>query len=464
MFAPRLPRLALVVVLSLLALTARPVDAQTPVLAPQERLCDPSFEDCRADILTYIQQETVAIDMAYWMMTDARYANALVAAWNRGVRIRLLMDPRCAPSHPACVAQNDQLRAAGIPMRQRQESGILHWKAVIFAGQGQVEFAGTNYAPFEMTPEIPFVNYTDEIVAFTKDPSLVQSFMTKFDDMWTSETEFADHANVTRPLLRSFPVSPIDPELNFPPDESFRTRSVAAYDAEPKQIDVVMFRITDGAHPDAMLRALARGVPVRLITDETEYRNRSRLMDAYYVDLMHANGVTVRFDAHHGINHQKSVALHGTGMSIIGSSNWTDASDASQREHNYFTVKPWIHEWLTAQFERKWNNGSGFAETKPFVPLPPDEPVYNAPANGTSGMPVEGAAISWGAGPWAHKYDIYFGTSPNPPLLHADRQLGPSQSSSDNRVMGLPVLQPGTTYYWKVVSKTMANVTATGPT
>ena len=465
MFTLRPFRLVFIVAASLLALTTvRPLQAQVPALAPQERLCDPAFEDCRADILAYIQQETVAIDMAYWMMTDARYSNALVAAWARGVKIRLLMDPRCAPAHPACVAQNDQLRAAGIPMRNRQTGSILHWKAVIFVGQGQVEFAGTNYAPFEMTPETPWVNYTDEIVAFTKDPSLVQSFMTKFDDMWTSETEFADYANVTRPLTRSFPVSPIDPELNFPPDESYGARAVAAYDAEQSAIDVVMFRTTDAAHPDAMVRAVRRGVPVRLIADETEYRNPARLMNAYYVDLMHANGVAVRFDAHLGINHQKSVVLHGTGLSIIGSSNWTEASDAAQREHNYFTVKPWIFSWVTAQFERKWTNGSGFPETKPFVPLPPDQPAPHAPAHGATGVPVTGAALTWAAGHWAHKYDIYFGTSANPPLLHADRQLGPSQSSTDYRVFALPTLEPGTTYYWKIVAKTMANVTAEGAT
>ena len=179
--------------------------------------------------------------------------------------------------------------------------------------------------------------------------------------------------------------------------------------------------------------------------------------------MMYANGVAVRFDGHLGINHEKAVALHGTGMAIMGSSNWTDASNASQREHNYFTVKPWIFNWLTAQVERKWNNLSGYAETKPFVPLPPDHPVNVSPANGAIDMPVNGAALSWGAGYRAHKYDIYFGTDPNPPLLYVDLPLGPSQSSSDYRVFGLPALQPGTTYYWKVVSKTMANRTADGP-
>src|SRR3954470_1005330 len=463
MTQPRLPRHLLVVVAALMLLmAARSGSAQTPRLASQERMCDPAFQDCRADVLTYIQQETVEIDMGFWMMGDARYSNALVNAWARGVKIRLLMDPTCVDQHPACVAQNDQLAAAGIPMRRRQASGILHWKAAIFVSQGQVEFAGANYTPFELTPEIPYVNYTDEVVAFTNDPALVHSFMTKFDDMWTSTTEFVNYANITAPLVRSFPVYPIDPELNFPPDEGYRDRAVAAYEAEPTKIDVQMFRITDGSHPDAMLRALARGVPVRLITDEIEYRNTLRLMDSYYVDLMWARGVDVRFDGHEGIDHEKAIALYGTGMSIVGSSNWTAASDASQREHNYFTVKPWVFSWLTAQFERKWNNLSGFAETKPFVPLPPDVPVYNSPANAAAGLAVDGVTLSWNAGYWAHNYDIYFGTNPNPPLLLADRNLGPSQSSTDYRVVGLPTLQPGTTYYWKVVSKTMANVTAGG--
>ncbi len=179
------------------------VSAQT--LPPQERLCDPTYEDCREQILQYIRQETVEIDMGFWMMTDARYANELVRAWGRGVKIRLLMNPRCGAAHSACNAQNDQLEAARIPMRNRLTSGILHWKVAIFAGQGQVQFAGANYAPFEMTPEQPFVNYTDEIVYFTNVPSIVHSFMTKFDDLWTSTTEFADYANVTGPLTTASP-------------------------------------------------------------------------------------------------------------------------------------------------------------------------------------------------------------------------------------------------------------------
>ena len=54
--------------------------------------------------------------------------------------------------------------------------------------------------------------------------------------------------------------------------------------------------------------------------------------------------------------HQKSVVLHGVDMAIFGSSNWTASSSDRQREHNYFTIKPWFVEWLKAQFVRKWDN------------------------------------------------------------------------------------------------------------
>jgi phosphatidylserine/phosphatidylglycerophosphate/cardiolipin synthase-like enzyme/regulation of enolase protein 1 (concanavalin A-like superfamily) len=451
---------AALVVLSWSLGAAAPAHAQK--LQPQERLCDPTFQDCRADILTYIQQETVEIDMAFWMMTDARYSNALVAASNRGVKIRLLMDPRCSDAHEKCAPQNDQLAAAGIPMRKRITSGILHWKMALFAGQGQLEFAGANYAPFELTPEIPYVNFTDEIVFYTNTPALVQSFMRKFDDLWVSTTEFGTYANITAPLARSFPTYAIDPQLNFPPDQSYRSRALAAYAGEQQAIDVLMFRITDEQHTNAMIAALGRHVPVRLITDEQEYRNPDRLWDSYNVDKMFNAGVQVRFDGHQGINHEKGILLRGTGMTIFGSSNWTSPSSDSQREHNMFTTQPWIFDWLEAQFNRKWSNTTGNQETKPFVPLPPDTPAYHLPANGATGVATSGVSLSWNSGLWAHKYDIYFGTTSNPPLLSANVPLGPTQFGTDYRTFALPTLQPGTTYFWKITSKTMALVPKDG--
>ena len=432
-------------------------------LAPQERLCDPSFENCRTDLITYINQERVGIDAAFWLMSDDRYVSAIIARWQAGVPVRLLVDPRCDENHVTCTAALDKLRTAGVPMRYRAVGGILHWKMMLFAGQGQLEFSGANYNSFEFVPVTPYVNYTDEIIYYTDDAPIVQSFMTKFDDLWTSTTEFKNYANITTPLVRNYDTFPISPDLNFPPDQSYRSRAVARYNAETQKIDVMMFRITDVAHTNAIVKAVQRGVPVRLITDESEYRNPDRLWDAYNVDIMYHAGVQVRLDAHQGIDHAKLVLLYQQAMSIFGSSNWTSPSSDSQREHNYFTTKAFIFNWAKAQFNRKWSNSAGFTETKAFVPLPPTAPSYKSPSNAATAVPTSGASLTWNGGLWAHVYDVYFGTTSNPPLVAQNLALGPSQTSTDNKTYSLPPLQSGTVYYWKIVSKTMAGVTAAGP-
>ncbi len=56
-----------VTTLTLILTMATPSSAQ---VAPADRLCDNSFEDCRATVLEMIRQETAGIDVSSWFMTD----------------------------------------------------------------------------------------------------------------------------------------------------------------------------------------------------------------------------------------------------------------------------------------------------------------------------------------------------------------------------------------------------------
>lgn len=431
--------------------------------AAQDVFCDPAYEDCRERILTLIRNERIGIDAAFWFMEDARYSNELIRAHQRGVLVRVLVDTSANNSTPLNAQRLGELQAAGILMRRRNASGILHWKMMLFEGQNTVQFSAANYSPWAFVPVTPYENYTDEVIYFTGQDSIVNSFRTKYDDLWTDTRFYRDYANISAPLTRRYQVFPIDPELNFPPFDSFRGRSVWHFDREQNGIDVIMYRITDRAHSDAMIRAVQRGVPVRLLTEPAQYRDPSRYWHSWNVDRMYIAGVQIRHRAHAGLLHQKSVLLRSQGMTIFGSSNWTSPSSDTQEEHNYFTVKPNFYAWFSNQFERKWSNGAGYAESQPFLPLPPDDPFNVAPANGSVEQPLEQVTLTFNGGIWAHHYDIYFGTTPNPPLLAADQSLGPSVNTSDDRTFVVSGLQPGTTYYWRIVGKTMARRTASGP-
>jgi hypothetical protein len=444
----------------------------------QERLCDPAFEDCRTPLWQLIDAETVGIDVAFWFMQDSSYATKLVNKFKAGVPVRVLVDPRANPTYAGNDAVLEQLKAAGIPMRYKAGDGILHWKMMLFVGQNKLEFSGANYSSNFFVPDAPNSNYFDEAIYFTNDPALIQSFKTKYDDVWTNTVQYANFANINGPLTRKYPTSVINPELNFPPSldssQDFFVRTEQNLNAETKKIDIIMYRITNQGYTDATIAAVKRGVPVRLIHEPDEYRNPERQWDAWNVDRLFMAGVQIKMRKHLGLNHQKSVLLYGRGMTIFGSSNWTGPSSNSQLEHNLFTTKSWFFQWFVTQFERKWNSTT---ENQPFVPLPPNQPVNLLPLNGATAQPTT-ITLQWEGGPWAHKYDIYFGTSSNPPLLVANASTFQSGAQTGEPLLetGSPddgvketykiqtPLQPNTTYFWRVVSKTVANQTANGPT
>ena len=439
----------------------------------QDRLCDPGDEDCRAILINYIRNETVGIDVAFWFMEDARYTTELIRKHQAGVRVRVLMDPRANTDYPLNASRLSELQAAGIPMRKRLGNYILHWKMMLFAGQNVVEFSGANYSANAWRPAtaVPYENYTDEGIYFTSDTAITNSFRTKFDDHWVDTVSWANYANVTQPLARRYDIYPKDPTLNFPPAENYRTRSVNAYKAERRKIDAVMFRITDRNHPDQMIAAVARGVAVRLITEPQQYRLTSRMWHSWNVDRMYMEGVKIKHRAHAGLNHQKSVILYDQNGSvagdqrlvIFGSSNWTSPSAAGQVEHNIFTSKPDLVSWYVDQFERKWNNGGGIVENVDFVPLAPDAPTKPVPATGAGNVGTS-VTLKWYGGPWAHLYDVYLDTSSSfsAPMVFANLAETPAKTENSTFSHVVPTaLRPGTTYYWKVVGKTMALKTKT---
>ena len=457
------------VIAALVLALAAPVSAQ-------ERLCDNSFEDCRASILAMIRAERVGLDVSYWFMTDWRYSSEIIARWRAGVPVRILLDLRADTNYPSGATIRQNFIDAGIPIRHKRTTGINHWKMILYAGQGKVHFSAANFATGSYSPLVLYTSYVDEAIYFTDDPDVVHTFMTKYDDLWTDTYHYANVANVSA-LARNYPVYPMDPELNFPPDQDYQDRLVSAMRTETAGIDVVMFRITSGKVPDEMIRRAQAGVPIRLITDHHQYRNTTYFWHSYNVDRMSVAGIPIkwRVDATDQDVHQKSVVLHGVDLAIFGSSNWTTSSSDSQREHNYFTRKSWFVDWFAAQFLRKWNNrkidGTAISPAifVDYTPGWPERPANTAPANGATNI-GHTVTLRWEGGWWAHKYDVHFGTTNPPPLIAADFMPGSATAGvSSNKESFNPCappapfvsacpsgLAPGTTYYWMIRGKTMA--------
>ena len=318
-----------------------------------ETFCEPAGTDCRARLLPFIRNERMRLDLATEEITDPLIVDAIIARFRAGVPVRMLVEPRRNGDEPLNGPALAKLKAAGVPMRYKSVGDVLHWKMMIFAGQHTVEFGAAQFTQKYLVPVQPFVNFTQDPIVFSNTTAIVQSFERKFDDAWTDVVNFSNYGNaaVVSPVYGAFP---IHPSLNFVPAENFGARAKLLYDAETQAIDVIMYKITDPVAPDAMIRAVKRGVPVRIIVEPDRYRNPANTWQAYYLDKMWAAGVQIRNRKHLGFLHQKTALLYSQTRTIFGSSNWSTASSKTQYEHNYFATDSVFFNWFRQVFIRKW--------------------------------------------------------------------------------------------------------------
>ncbi|MDQ3348322.1 MAG: phospholipase D-like domain-containing protein [Acidobacteriota bacterium] len=362
----------------------------TEVAYAEERLCDASRENCRVPLVQLIDSESVGIDVGVWFIKDGRIPAALIRARSRGVPVRMIMDTRANTAYTGHAQYIADMAAAGVQVRRRTAGDICHWKLMIFERQHVVQWSGANYSSIGFVPIVPYRDYEDEVIHFSR--QLADSFKKVFDDIWTNTTQYADYANITRPLVRRHPIVAVDPRLNFPPQDSYQDRLIPLIDREPSHglIDVDMYRLTLARPVDAIIRAAARGVRVRMYLEPRGYANTKRPGNKVNIDRLVAAAATypgtieIRMRSHMGLNHQKTVWLHSQRVVVFGTSNWSDASDNNQLEANFFTDRiipgdtlgERVFTELNRIFERKFYNEApdGSIETvawrTPSLPRP----------------------------------------------------------------------------------------------
>lgn len=431
--------------------------------------CDPCAANCRSTLLTFIRNERVGIDIGQWFTRDSYVVAELIKKRNEGVLIRFLGDLRAEGGHPGVNSYIQRLADAGVAIRVKPSGGIQHAKFFIFAGQHVAQFGSPNLTPPDWLFTEPYKNCRTENIEFYDDADAVNGLKTWFENYWTS-TYFRDYANITPDLrTRRYPVFPKGTEWVLPPSEDFCRRIVTAADGEAVAIDSSNLRFEHSGITSALIRAHRRGVRVRILTDTVEYRDPKRPNLSFNVDQLHAAGVPIRTRANIGQNHEKATIFYGQGIVAAGSSNFVGGSCyAGSIEVNLITRNvPRRLSAYQAKNNRRWNN-SGYVngvrviETSPFVPLGPGSTTYVSPVNQYQGMPQNAAGVPALAFRvrWAHYVDVYLDTQPNPTVL-LKRQMRVSPNTTVT--VPLPTLTPGTTYYWRVIAKTAANLTHVGP-
>jgi phosphatidylserine/phosphatidylglycerophosphate/cardiolipin synthase-like enzyme/regulation of enolase protein 1 (concanavalin A-like superfamily) len=446
------------------------------------------------DILVQcINNETVRLDISSWYLSEHSISIAIANRFAAGVKVRIIGDRGAIfEADPNTKAQYYFLANLGIPIRLRFNPNwfpeIDHWKAAIFVGQGVVEFGSGNFAPTELAPNSP-TDYDDDSEMFTRDPQIVAAFKMKFDRMWNDttvepqsiiaappylkdwydacdnepkgcdfRTQFPNAASMTINTARLEPDVAIPADLIFGQGSEFNNRLTQEINNENTKIDIIVYRLEVDNITQALIDKHNAGVPVRVIVDKGQYTNP--IYPEYW--LTHANierlliaGIPILQNNHAGVTHMKTLITsnYATNGSSNFGPNW-------QRDHNYFVSalgKPTVYQAFNNEFQAMWTKTTDFI---PLVTTPPSQANIVTPAPGGSAVPIT-TSLVWNRAAYAVSYDVYLGTSSGGMSLVANvpAQLVVNPPDSYSWTPPTP-LQANTTYLWKIVSRTFANMTA----
>ncbi len=113
-------------------------------------------------------------------------------------------------------------------------------------------------------------------------------------------------------------------------------------------IDVCVYTISDDRLSDELLAAQARGIRVRIISD-----NDKRFDDGSDIARLASHGVEVRLDDTPFHMHHKFAVFDG-GLVANGSFNWTRTASSSNHENLVVSRDPYLVRCFGGQFDAMW--------------------------------------------------------------------------------------------------------------
>ncbi len=274
-------------------------------------------------------QHTINIRM--FLFTDPDMVAAVKAAQVRGVKVRVMLNPQRRDGS----AENEETRKAladsGVEVRDSSPAfALTHQKSMVIDGTvGYVE--SLNWETRDLTQ-------TRDYAVLTTDALEVSEMLRCFDADW-SQTEF-------KPDPKS--------RLIWCPNNG-RARIAAFIDSARISLWLQNERYQDTVIIERLVRALARGVQVRIMARPPHNLKKDKLIEG-------VGGLRIMRDVGAKVHQLKHLKLHGKMLladeerAVIGSINLAPGSFDERRELAIETDSPEVIRRLKEVTRRDWDN------------------------------------------------------------------------------------------------------------
>jgi phosphatidylserine/phosphatidylglycerophosphate/cardiolipin synthase-like enzyme len=266
-----------------------------------------------------------------FLFTDPDMIAAVRAAQARGVKVRVMLNPQRRDGSSDNEETRQALAAAGVEVRDSSPAfAVTHQKSMVIDGRtGFVE--SLNWETRDLTE-------TRDYAVITEEPLEVSEMLRCFEADW-SQTEF-------KPDPKS--------RLIWCPNNG-RARIAAFIDSARHTLWLQNERYQDTVIIERLVRALARGVQVRIMARPPHNLKKDKLMEG-------VGGLRIMRDVGAKVHRLKHLKLHGKMLladeerAIIGSINLAPGSFDERRELAIETDAPEVIAGLREVTRRDWDN------------------------------------------------------------------------------------------------------------
>lgn len=300
-----------------------------------------------AETIARIDSAQESIDVAVYNNNRDDITNALIAAHDRGVRIRYVA---------AEAATNAALDPApDFKVLYGNEEAIMHHKFLVIDAD-LPEKSWVMSGSMNWTSQNINTDFNNTI--FIQDQSLARTYRLEFEEMWGSSGLIPDPLNSRFGAAKrdntphDFVIDGHLVQSYFSPSDQTTTQIERALRTAQSEALFATFSFTKNELGNALVDIHSTGVPVRGIMENINDNG------AEYDHLL-ANGVQVKHhnltgDLHHKYAVVDAYDLNSDPTVVTGSHNWSVSAETINDENTLVLHHPALAALYKAEFEKRW--------------------------------------------------------------------------------------------------------------
>jgi phosphatidylserine/phosphatidylglycerophosphate/cardiolipin synthase-like enzyme len=314
-----------------------------------------------ADFVRAIDAAQTSIDMALFEYDLESVTQALLAAVQRGVRVRMVVDSENWEADREMARLLRQIQKAGVQIVGDERSAFMHNKFAIF--DRRRVWTGS----WNLTHNGTYRN--DNNALLIESSKLARNYRVEFEEMF-NERSFGPRSpsNTPRSVLK---IQGVRVENCFSPEDQVAERIIAKLEKAQSSICFLAFSFTHDEIGQVILDKAQDGVSVQGVFEKRGHSNEY----SQYGPMRYA-GLDVWPDANAYTMHHKVLIIDDE-MVITGSFNFSVNASESNDENILIIQDPEVAAQYLAEFHRVYEKAqqTATATPSPAPTLPPARPA-----------------------------------------------------------------------------------------